>query len=73
MTRSIVFAALLTAALAACAQQPAPPPPATPDTSVDSLKSGFVSYCGPIWVVGKQGYVTIPCPPGSYYPGASSQ
>ncbi len=72
MTRSIVFAALLVAALAACAQQPAPPP-ATPDSSTDSLRSGFVSYCGPVWLVGKQGYVNIPCPPDSYYPGASSQ
>jgi hypothetical protein len=67
MTRSIVFAGLLAAALAACAQQPVPPPAA--DSSLGSLTSGFESYCGPIWSVGKQGYVIIPCPPGSTYPG----
>jgi hypothetical protein len=70
MTRSIVFAALLVAALAACAQNPAPAP-AVPDSSVNSLTSGFEPYCGPIWSVDKQGYVYIPCPPGSTYPGAS--
>lgn len=69
MTRSIVLAALLGAALAACAQNPAPP--AVVDNSVNSLISGFEPYCGPIWSVGKQGYVYIPCPPGSTYPGAS--
>ena len=68
MTRSIVLAALLGAALAACAQNPAPPP-AVADSSVNSLISGFEPYCGPIWSVGKQGYVIIPCPPGSTYPG----
>ena len=69
MTRSIVFAGLLAAALAACARQPVPPPPVA-DSSVSSLTSGFVPYCGPIWSVDKQGYLIIPCPPGSYYPGA---
>ena len=68
MTRSIVFAGLLAASLAACAQQPVPPPP--PDSAVSSLTSGFEPYCGPIWLVGKQGYVIIPCPPGSTYLGA---
>jgi hypothetical protein len=68
MTRSIVFAALLVAVLAACAQQPVPPPAA--DSSVNPLTSSFVPYCGPIWLIGGQGYRTIPCPPGSSYPGA---
>jgi len=68
----MVFAALVGAALAACAQNPAPAPaPAAPDSSVNSLTSGFEPYCGPIWSVDKQGYVYIPCPPGSTYPGAS--
>jgi hypothetical protein len=70
MPRSIVFAALLATALAACARNPAPVAPPAPETSVDSLKSAFVPYCGPVWSVGKQGYVYIPCPPGSTYPGA---
>lgn len=69
MTRSIVFAALLVTALAACTRNPAPPQPAA-DTSANSLISGFVPYCGPIWLVDKQGYVNIPCPPDSNYPGA---
>ena len=68
MTRSIVLAALLPMALAACAQPPAPPPAS--ETSLESLKSAFVPYCGPVWSVGKQGYVIIPCPAGSNYPGA---
>jgi len=70
MTKSIVFAALLVAALAACTRNPAPPPQPAADTSASSLISGFVPYCGPIWVVDKQGYVNIPCPPDSNYPGA---
>ena len=70
MTRSIVLAALLLMALAACAQPPAPPPASSP--SLESLKSAFVPYCGPAWSVGKQGYILIPCPPGSNYPGALS-
>jgi hypothetical protein len=63
MTKSILFVAALAAALAACAQGPAPPP--TADVGANSLTSGFVPYCGPTWLVGKQGYVYIPCPPGS--------
>jgi hypothetical protein len=73
MTKSITLAALLAATLGACSWM-SPPPPAnatTPDTAVNSLKSAFVPYCGPIWSVGKQGYQTIPCPPGSNYLGAS--
>jgi hypothetical protein len=66
MTRSIVIAGLLVAALAACARNPAPPQPAADN----SLVSGFVPYCGSIWLVDKQGYVNIPCPPDSNYPGA---
>ena len=26
---------------------------------------GFIPYCGPIWSVDRQGYLYIPCPPGS--------
>ena len=66
MTKSILVAALLAAALAACAQRPAPPPAAA-DITVNSLTGGFVAYCGPTWSVGRQGYVYIPCPPGSGY------
>jgi hypothetical protein len=69
MARSIVFAALLVGTLAACTQQPVPPPAVAADP-VTSLTSAFVPYCGPIWSVDKQGYLIIPCPPGSYYPGA---
>ena len=65
MTKSILAAALLAAALAACAQRPVPP--AAADITVNSLTSGFVPYCGPTWSVGRQGYVSIPCPPGSGY------
>jgi len=66
MTKPILVAALLAATLAACAQRSAPVP-TTPDIAAESLTSGFVPYCGPIWSVGKQGYVPIPCPPGSGY------
>lgn len=69
MARSTVLIVLLGAGLAGCSQGAAvPPSPA--ETSLDSLKSAFVPYCGPVWSVGKQGYVYIPCPPGSNYPGA---
>jgi len=61
MTKSILFAALLAAALAACAQPPVPPPA----DQANSLTSGFIPYCGPTWSVLRQGYVYIPCPPGS--------
>jgi hypothetical protein len=53
-------------AVAGCARTP-PPPPATPDTASDSLSSGFVPYCGQIYSADKQGYLDIPCPPGSGY------
>jgi hypothetical protein len=33
--------------------------------SVASFAPGFAPYCGPIWVVDRQGYVAIPCPDGS--------
>lgn len=64
MMRSIAFAALLAAALAACAQKPAAPPPVA---AADPITSGFISYCGPVWSVGRQGYVNIPCPDGTSY------
>ena len=66
MTKAIVVAILLVEALAACAQYPVQPPA----VAADNLTSGFVPYCGLIWSVGKQGYVDIPCPEGSNYPGA---
>jgi hypothetical protein len=68
MTRSIVYAGLVLAMLAACAQNPAPPAPVP--NSADNLTSGFVPYCGPVWSVAGQGYRIIPCPDGSNYPGA---
>lgn len=64
MTRSLPFAALLAAALAACAQKPAEPPPVA---AADPITSGFIPYCGPVWSVGRQGYVEIPCPAGTNY------
>ena len=74
MTKSILFAALLAVPLGGCgwyilpegAQAPAAPNP----VDLESLKSGFVPYCGPAWSVGKQGYVILGRPPGSNYPGA---
>jgi hypothetical protein len=71
MTKSILFAALLAATLGACAQTPAQPP-AVSDTAVNSTITGFVPYCGPVWLVDKQGYVNIPCPPGSGYLGGAN-
>jgi hypothetical protein len=75
MTKSILLVALLAVPLGGCgwffrpeAAQPPGPPSAT---ELESLKSAFGPYCGPIWSVGKQGYVNIPCPPGSNYPGAN--
>ena len=62
----IVFAAVVVCALAACAQS-APQPPTAVDNAANALTSGFEPYCGPIWSVDKQGYVTIPCPSGSGY------
>ena len=76
MTKSILSAVLLSTMLSGCgwyfrpeAAQPQAPAAAT---DVESLKSSFVPYCGPLWSVGKQGYVILPCPPGSDYPGALS-
>ena len=66
MTRSIAFALLIAATVAACARQPVPPPAVAVESAA---VPGFVAYCGPIWSVGKQGYIEIPCPPGSNYPG----
>ena len=66
MTRSIAFAALLVAAVAACAQKPVEAPPMA---AADSIPLKFVPYCGPIWLVTAQGYVNIPCPPGVNYGG----
>ena len=64
MTRSIAFAALLAAAVAACAQKPVAPPPVA---AANLTPSGFIPYCGPVWSVGRQGYVEIPCPAGTNY------
>jgi hypothetical protein len=63
----ILLAALLAGALAACAQNTVQPPAAADVPAVNSLTSGFEPYCGPVWLVGRQGYVIIPCPPGSGY------
>ena len=75
MTKSILFAALLAAALGGCSWLPRPPQPPGPagGTDLESLKAAFVPYCGPVWAVGKQGYVNIPCPPGSNYPGSPKE
>lgn len=62
----ILLVALLAGALAACARNTAQPP-AADAPAVNSLTSGFEPYCGPVWLVGRQGYVLIPCPPGSGY------
>ena len=66
MTKSIAFAVLLGAAVAACAQAPAEPPPAV----VAFTPATFVPYCGQLWKVAAQGYVDIPCPHGINYDGA---
>jgi hypothetical protein len=63
MTKSI--AVVLLVALAGCAQNTAQPVAAVPDNS--TAVSGFEPYCGPIWSVSSQGYVYIPCAPGSGY------
>jgi hypothetical protein len=77
MTKSFLLAALLTASvgsLAGCGYFPAvAPPQAAPMPDPAALASSFVPYCGPVWSVGKQGYINIPCPPGSNYPGADAQ
>ncbi|WP_428673601.1 hypothetical protein [Reyranella sp.] len=67
MSRSIAVAILSAAALTACAQKPAEPPPvaAAPPEAMS-----FISYCGPVWSVGRQGYLQIPCPPDVNYLGA---
>ena len=66
MTRSIAFATLLAAALAGCAQKPADPPPVAAAAPAPAV-TGFIPYCGPVWSDGRQGYVQIPCPPGTNY------
>jgi hypothetical protein len=47
----------------------APPPVA----AADSTALNLVPYCGPIWLVGRQGYTDIPCPPGVNYLGAGTK
>jgi hypothetical protein len=71
MTRSIPVAALLVATLAACAQKPAAPPPVVvaAKPAAKPASGSFVPYCGPVWSVGRQGYVEIPCPANSNYDG----
>ncbi|HYD08362.1 MAG TPA: hypothetical protein VEC60_21700 [Reyranella sp.] len=66
MTKSIAFATLIAATVAGCAKPPVPPPAVAVEPPA---VSSFVPYCGPVWLVSKQGYVDIPCPPGSNYPG----
>ena len=74
MTRSILLAVPLVMTLGACAQlafwdrTPAPAPATAPAPAPDnttSFSSAFVPYCGPYWRVDRQGYVDIPCSPGS--------
>ena len=75
MKKSILLAILLSATLGGCGWyiRPEGPQPAAPANTVDveALKSAFVPYCGPVWPDRKQGYINIPCPPGSNYLGAS--
>ena len=74
MKKSILLAALLSATLGGCGwyfrPEAAQPPGPASATDLESLKSAFVPYCGPVWPDRKQGYIIIPCPPGSNYPGA---
>ena len=71
MTRSIILAGLLAAALGGCAWFA--PPPVAPDPAAPAASiSSFVPYCGPIWSVPQQGYLYIPCPPDSNYEGAGA-
>jgi hypothetical protein len=68
MTRSIALATLLAATLAGCAQKPATPAAAAaPVAAADAGGSGFISYCGPVWSIDRQGYVQVPCPAGTNY------
>ena len=60
MTRSILLAALLAATLGACARYSVAPH----TESVASFAPGFAPYCGPVWLVDRQGYVALPCPDG---------
>ena len=60
MTRSILLVTLVMA-LSGCARYSVAP---HSDTVV-AFAPGFVPYCGPVWVVDRQGYMDIPCPPGS--------
>ena len=70
MTRSIIFAGLLVATLAACTRpQPAQDSAVAPATPVvatanpaTAAPSGFLPYCGPVWSVPRQGYIIPPCP-----------
>jgi hypothetical protein len=72
MTRSIILAGLLAAALAGCARTATPP--VAPEAATDFAgTSGFVPYCGPLWSVTGQGYRYVPCPPGSHYEGAAAR
>lgn len=68
MMRSFAVAILSAAALAGCAQKPAAPPPAVAVAA--PADTGFLPYCGPVWSVGRQGYVQIPCPAGVDHSGA---
>ena len=63
--KSVAVAVLLLAAVAACAQKPVEPAPVA--IASPPVTGGFLPYCGPVWSVGRQGYVNIPCPPGTPY------
>ena len=64
--KSAAVAVLLLAAVAACAQKPVEPPQPVAIAS-PPITAAFLPYCGPVWSVGRQGYVNIPCPPGTSY------
>ena len=65
MTRSIVGTVLIGVVLAACSAPAVRSPQAAEPAA--SFTAGFEPYCGQIWSVAKQGYLEIPCPPGSGY------
>lgn len=63
--KSVAVAILVAAAVAACAQKPVAPVPVA--TAAAPAPGGFAPYCGPVWSVARQGYVNIPCAPGTNY------
>lgn len=62
--KSIAVAVLVVAAVGACAQKPVEPAPVA---AANPVPPAFAPYCGPVWSVARQGYVNIPCAPGTNY------